>query len=375
MLRKISHGAGEFEEISATLNVGPVVALVGRTSITEDPRLVEATAAFARTLPDAKTLPLLTRGNVFGALDMGLAPTLLPGRASTSDGDAIARLEDAWGVVPDGEGKDTMAMLAALQDSDLRAVVLAGADPVRDCPDPELAARALDTADFVVAFDAFFTDSSVKADVILPAAVWGEVDGTVTNLEGRVQRVGRSTVPRGQSMSMANAIDGIARYMGSEMSSSDWKLINKEIAELAPAYVGLTDDFLTFEAGEEGAIVPLPDAAQPLGHIPVDVNVPVVTDRFTLHFAPSLYDDSVGVRHTDIFNTLATEASVRLNPRDASSLAVADGDIVAIAGIELPVTIDPLVIPRSAVLPHNHVATKDVPATASVRIETMRGAQ
>jgi predicted molibdopterin-dependent oxidoreductase YjgC len=306
---------------------------------------------------------------------MGLAPTLFPGRATTSDGDAIARFEDAWGVVPDGAGKDTMAMIAALADADLRAVILAGADPVRDCPDPELAARALDTAEFVVAFDAFVTDSSAKADVILPAAVWGEVDGTVTNIEGRVQRVGRSTAPRGRSMSLANAIDGIARHMGSEMSSSDWKLINKEIAELAPTYMGLTDDFLTFEAGDEGMVVPLPDASQPLGHIPVDVNVPVATDRFTLHFAPSLYDDSVVVRHTDIFSSLAAEASVRLNPRDASSLAVADGDVVTIAGIELPVTIDPLVVPRSAVLPHNHVATKDIPATSSVQIETMRGGQ
>jgi len=375
MLRKISHATDEFEAVGATLREGPVVALVGRTSITEDPRLAEAAAAFARTLPDARTLPLLTRGNVFGALDMGLAPTLLPGRTSTSDGDAIAKLEDAWGVVPDAAGKDTMSMLAALADADLRAVVLAGADPVRDCPDPELAARALDTAEFIVAFDAFVTDSSAKADVILPAAVWGEVEGTVTNLEGRVQRIGRSTVPRGQSMSMANTIDGIARYMGSEMGSSDWKLINKEIAALAPAYAGITDDFLTFEAGEEGVIVPLPDASQPLGHIPVDVNVPVVTDRFTLHLAPRLYDDSVLVRHTDIFSSLAADASVRLNPRDASSLAVTDGDLVVIAGVELPVTIDPLVTPRSAVLPRNHGATKDVPATGSVQIETMRGGQ
>jgi NADH-quinone oxidoreductase subunit G len=373
ILRKIVHGEGDYEAINATLNSGPVVALIGRSSITEDAQLAEATAAFARTLPDARTLPLLTRGNVFGALDMGLAPTLLPGRVSTSDDDSVARLEDAWGVVPQGAGKDTMSMLAALADADLRAVVLTGADPVRDCPDPELAARALETAEFVVAFDAFITDSSAMADVILPAAVWGEVDGTVTNLEGRVQRVGRSTTPRGQAMSMANAIDGIARYMGSEMNSSDWKLINKEIAEVAPAYAGMTLDYLTFEAGEEGAIVPLTDARQPLGHIPVDVNVPVVTDRFTLHFAPSLYDDSVAIRHTEIFSTLSPDASVRLNPRDASSLAVSNGDTVAIAGLELPVMVDSRVVPGSAVLPHNHAATRGVPATGAVAIEAIRG--
>jgi NADH-quinone oxidoreductase subunit G len=373
VLRKIAQGEGDFEAVSEALNTGPVVALVGRTSLTEDQRLVEAAAAFAGALPEARILPLLIRGNVFGALDMGLAPNLLPGRVSTGDSDAVAALEDAWGPLPEGQGKGTMDMLTSLQDGDIKAVVLAGSDPIRDCPDPELATRALDTAEFVVAFDAFVTDSSQMADVILPAAVWGEVDGTVTNLEGRVQRLSKSCPPRGSAMSIATALDGIARFMGSEINSTDWMLVNKEIASLAPAYAGMTADYLTFEAGDEGAIVPLPDVTQPLGHIPTDVKVPVVTDRFTLHFAPSLYDDSVIIRHAEIFSTLAPVSTARLHPRDASALAVADGDAVRVAGIELPVTVDARVIPGSVVLPFNQVATRGVPATPGVSIETARG--
>lgn len=372
MLRKIAHGEGEFAAVHDVLNDGPVVALLGRSSLAEDAHLVEATAAFAGTLPDSTVLPILTRANVFGALDMGLAPTLLPGRVSTSDHDATSMLEDAWGVVPESSGMDTMAMLSGLADTNLKALVLAGADPVRDCPDPGLAARALDTAEFVVAFDAFVTDSSAKADVILPAAVWGEVDGTVTNLEGRVQRVGRSTAPKGQSMSMANAIGSIARAMGADMNSSDWRAINEEIASVAPAYAGLSDDFLTFETEGDGVIIPLPDVRQPLVHIPVDVRVPVVTDRFTLHFASSLYDDSVLTRHSEILSALAPEPCVRLNPRDAASLTVGDGDAVTIAGITLPVAVDSSVVPGSAVVPHNHVATKGVPATGAIDIEPSR---
>jgi NADH-quinone oxidoreductase subunit G len=373
VLRKISQGEGAFAAVHETLSVGPVVALVGRTSIVEDEQLVEAIAAYARTLPDAKVLPLLTRSNVFGALDMGIAPTLLPGRASTTDADSVARLEDAWGPIPEGSGKDTMAMLTALVEGDLRAMLLVGSDPVRDCPDPQLAEQALDAADFVVSLDAFVTDSSAKADVILPAAVWGEIDGTVTNIEGRVQRMSKSVVPRGQAMSIANAIDGIARYMGAEMHSTDWSIVNKEIAEVAPAYAGLTSDYLTFEAGDDGAVVPLPDAKQPLGHVPVDTKVPVVTDRFTLHFAPSLYDDSVLVRHSGILSDLTRDASARLHPKDASSLAVADGEFVHVAGLELPVEIDAKVVPGSVVLPFNHVATRGVLASPAVSIEPMRG--
>ena len=42
ILRKIKAGDGDFADVRATLDKGPVVALVGRTSMAEDPRLAEA---------------------------------------------------------------------------------------------------------------------------------------------------------------------------------------------------------------------------------------------------------------------------------------------------------------------------------------------
>jgi NADH-quinone oxidoreductase subunit G len=371
ILRKLVRGDDAYQAVIGSLGDGPVVALVGRTSITEHPLLSEAVAAFALALPDARLMPLLTRANVFGALDMGLAPTLLPGRASTGDEGAVSALEDTWGPLPEVAGKGTMAMLEALVDNDLRAVMLVGADPIRECPDPGIAQRALNAAEFVVALDAFVTDSAAMADVILPIAVWGEVDGTVTNLEGRVQRLHRSTQPRARSMAVSSALDSIALAMGSDLGASDWQLINKEIAATAPAYAGMTADFLTFEAGYDGAIVPLPGATQPLGHIPVDVHVPVVTDRFTLHFAPSLYDAGALTRHSGTLRGLVDPVSVRMHPRDAAALAVTEGTRLSVGGHELPVMIDGDVPERSVVLPHNHEATKTIAATPAIRIETL----
>ena len=57
-----------------------VVVVLGRPSLAEDGALVaEAAAALAEAWPAARFLPALRRGNVMGALDMGLAPGLLPG--------------------------------------------------------------------------------------------------------------------------------------------------------------------------------------------------------------------------------------------------------------------------------------------------------
>jgi NADH-quinone oxidoreductase subunit G len=375
-LRKLAAGDDEFAEVADVLQTGPVVGLVGRSSVAEDPLLAEAAAAFARTLPGAKLLTLVRRGNVFGALDMGLAPTLLPGRVSTSDDEGARVFEDAWGMLPGHVGRSTMEMLEAAEAGDMKALLLIGADPVSDSPDPVLAQSALEQAEFVVAVDAFVTESSRHADIILPAAVWGEVDGSVTNLEGRVQRIRASVDPAGQARKLNGILNDIAHSMGIDLGVSVVEHISKEIANTAPAYAGVTLDYLEFEAGSEGIVVPLEGVSQPLGFIPVEVSVPVVTDKMTLHFAPALYDHGVWAQHAPSIGGLVRKPVARMHPRDASSLAVADGDFVLVAGqCELPVEIDAEVSVGSISVPFGVSATKGLAATAAVKVDPVRGAK
>ncbi|MEZ5174761.1 MAG: NADH-quinone oxidoreductase subunit NuoG [Acidimicrobiia bacterium] len=372
-VRKLSAGEGDLASVRAELDAGGVVTLFGRSSLCEDPRLAESVAAFARTLEGPGLLPLLGRANTFGALDMGLAPTLLPGRVSIRDGEHAAAMTDQWGLMPEGPGLDTMGMLRAVESGDVNVLLLFGSDPVRDCPDPDLARRALEMAEFVVAFDAFVTDSSRHADLILPAALWGEVDGTVTNLEGRVQAVRAALQPDGQAQSVLFALKDIATAMGADLAAYDVASITKEISAVAPAYRGITADHLTFETDGTGVVVPMEGAPQPLGYIPTDGAVPVVTDRYTLHFAPSLYDDGVTTRHSPSIAGLVPAVEARLHPSDASLLAVANGATVMVAGERVfPVRVDPSVAKGSIVLPFNQVATKGLAAMAAVSVKAIR---
>ena len=75
--------------------------------------------------------------------------------------------------------------------------VLLGADPVRDCPDADLGRLGVEGAAVVVALDTFLTDSAALADVVLPAAAFGEKAGSTTNLEGRVTEVAQRVTPVG----------------------------------------------------------------------------------------------------------------------------------------------------------------------------------
>lgn len=336
LLTELSAGEGRFAEAREALDNGPVVALVGRTGYTEDVRLAEAVAAFARTLPDASILPLARRSNVYGALDMGLAPTLLPGRATVS-GIGCANLEESWGPWPRNPGRSTSEALAAASEGAVKAILLVGADPVRDMPDGATAASGLTDAGFVVAIDQFLTDSSRLADVVLPAEGFAETDGTITNVEGRVQKVNAITPGPGQSRPDWSILDDIARRMGSDLGFVSAEAINKEIAHVAPAYEGVTWDLLEWDE-LDGVVVPHGEAGQPLQYVPADTPGATEKGDLVLHSARVMYDDGVLMRHGMSQHSLAPGAALHISADDANRFGLDSRAVLAAGGIE--VTLD-----------------------------------
>ncbi len=374
-LRRLVAGEGDAAAAREALAAGPVVAIVGRTGRSEDPRLAESVAAFARELPEARVMPLARRANVFGALDMGLAPTLLPGRVSVTSTEGRADLENVWGPLPEGVGKDATGILEGLRDGDLRALVLYGADPIRDHPDPALAVAALERAEFVVALDLFATDSAAEADVVLPVEAFSETEGTATNLEGRVQKVNRLLPGPGQTRQAWSVLDELARRMGAQLGATTSEALMKEIATVAPAYRGLSWDVLDWGEGREGVVVPTADGAQPLQYVPVDTGLRTSTGRFGLHSGPVLYDDGVRVRMSPSLAKLAPQPFVALHPGDAVSLAVSEGRLVRVGSpsgtIDVPVRIDATLAEGSAYIPANLLDTALLGSPATVTIEAV----
>ena len=374
ILRKLIAGEGPYAGARQALEEGPVVAIVGRTGLTEGPRLAEAVAAFARNLDEGTILPVARRGNVYGALDMGLAPTLLPGRVSASSAEGRAELEDAWGPLPEDAGRTCGGILRGLEDGTLRGLMMLGADPVRDHPDPALARRALEAADFVVSLDIFLSDSSQHADVVLPVEAFAEVEGTVTNLEGRVQKVNRKVAGPGQSRPTWSVLDDLARRMGGDLGAHSAEAMMKEIATVAPAYRGVTWDLLDWGAGREGVVLPVAEGDQPLRYLPVD---PGLRSRaaagLTLHLGRVLYDDGVLTRMSPSLARLMSEALVHMHPRDAKAAGVEAGQRVELTTdfgyAELEVALDESLARRTVYVPFNLPETSLLGASPAVTVE------
>lgn len=379
---------------------GDVVVVAGRPSLTESAGSVAEALVSLAGLPGARFLPALRRANVHGALDMGLAPGVLPGRTSLSAGKDWFAV--AWGRVPEAPGLDTAGMLAAAAEGRLRALVLIGADPLSDFPDRALAARALAAASFVVAIDLFVTPSARQADVVLAAAGWGERAGTTTNLEGRVSRLTQKVTAPGTSRPDWMIASELAWRLGGDLGFEALDDIWAEIERLAPAHAGLTVGMLRRPEYRDGIVVPLrgappravgvlPDEAlaateeeasvpAPIGatgEVPTGAGAarpPLLTlrpapaaaavppiDSYSLRLVAgrTLYDAGTLVQEAPSLAGLAPPVRLRANPYDLGRLGVTTGDRVRVTSPVRSMVVEVVAdagVPRgSAWLPFNPV--------------------
>ena len=182
-----------------------------------------------------------------GAAWAGLHPALLPGGRSVENDEDRAAFGEVWGIDPPSKrGRDARAILRSA--SGLGVLVMAGVDPATDFQERELAARALDDVPFVVALDLFLTESSRRADVVLPAAAVYERDGTLQNWEGRRQTVRMAVPPAGLAQSDFEILAQIAIETGAQFPETI-EALRKEMnalrvtpAAARPVAVGKTEN-------------------------------------------------------------------------------------------------------------------------------------
>ena len=412
-----------------------IVVVLGRPSLAESAaQLASAAAVLAEAWPGVRFLPALRRSNVLGALDMGLAPGVLPGRVSSDEG--AEWYGAAWGSLPHKRGMDTAAMLEAAVSAEIGTLVLLGADPLADFPDRRLATQALEAVPFLVAVDAIASPSSLLADVVLPAATSIERAGSTTNIEGRVSRLAQKVVPPGQARPDWIIAVELAGLLGADLGFGDVDGIWSEIERLAPSHHGCSLHALLGAAGADGIVVPLPSVAvsprrldridpmatpgitsvdeqgAPLyagavagvaapggdgpspkrpalmamgtGHFAAPTSPPPDGYAFRLVTRRSLYDHGTLLQAAASLSLLVPSQALRLRPKEIEQLGVRQGDDVRVRSLTgeliVPVVADDTLPSGVAVLPFG-VVPVDQPSAADlldasaivthVRVETL----
>jgi NADH-quinone oxidoreductase subunit G len=246
-----------------------------------------------------------------GALDVGARPDLLPGGRPVTDAAALRELGEAWGAeLPSEPGLDGPGILRAAADGQLGVLLLAGVDLIRDYGSRELAERALDNT-FVIAVDHALTDTTRRADVLLPGVVHAETEGTWTDWEGRVQGQGAAVEIGGAAQAIWELADQLAVALHVELGLATLDMVTAETAQFRARPAGLTAA-APLEAGADAVELAGPE------------------DGLALVSYPLLLDAASMLARADDLASATSPAFVELHPDDAERLGLKDGAAVEV---------------------------------------------
>jgi predicted molibdopterin-dependent oxidoreductase YjgC len=218
--------------------------------------------------------------------------------------------------------------------------------------------QALSNLDFLVVQDGYHpTPTTELADLVLPAAIWGEKEGTFTNSERRVSKVNKAVEPPAEARSDFDIFLAVAEKLGCreelypgwanvEDAFNEWRRISR--GRLCD-YSGITYELLAAEAGVQW---PFPEGArststsrlyadgkfstadgrarlicaewkpfpeQPNPEFPMILN----TGRTVEH-----WHTGTKTRNVPVLQWLSPTAWVEMNPRDAGGMGLRSHDRV-----------------------------------------------
>lgn len=287
------------------------------------------------------------------------ATASLPGYRNWDSPADRAEMAALWGVpadrLPTARGRAYPDIIEGIEVGEIRALWVVATNPPVSFPNRRRLEEALDRLDLLVVQDGYETPTTVRADVVLAAAVWGEKDGTFTNSERRASRVRRAVAPPGSARSDFDIVLALADTMGLSSLFSGWSGPQDAFDEWRRVSKGRLCDYsaMTWDTIEaQGGIQwPCPDGSgterlyggrvfpsesgrarlfavepEPIADAP-DRDFPYLlnTGRTVEHWHTRTKTGRV-----PILNRLSPSAWVELNPSDAARLGVASGDRVTV---------------------------------------------
>jgi anaerobic selenocysteine-containing dehydrogenase len=316
--------------------------------------------------PGAAPLSITGQCNAMGTREAGFTASM-PGYRAFDDPAARVELAGLLGVgeerLPTERGRAYPDIVNAVMSGTVRGLWIIATNPVVSFPNREVLEQALGRLDLLVVQDGFENPTAALADVVLPAAIWGEKDGTFTNSERRVSRVRAAVAPPGEARSDFDIVLGLAERWGCrDQLFAGWREPQDAFEEWRRVSAGRPCDYggITWERVEAAGGVQWPCPAdddelapggtprlytdgryhRPGGRPAVRAVEPEpIRDRPRRDY-PLLLNTGRTVEHwhtrtktgrVPILEALAPDAWIDLNPADASSLGVRSGALVRVS--------------------------------------------
>ena len=327
----------------------------------------------------AAPLSITGQCNAMGTREAGFASSM-PGYRKFENAADREELAALWNVsvdrIPTARGLAYPDIIEAALDRRIRALWIIATNPIVSFPNLHALQQAFENLDFLVVQDGYQpTPTSEYAHLMLPAAMWGEKEGTYTNTERRVSKVNRAVAPPGEARPdfdiflelatvlgvrdeifpgwtrPADAFDEWKRVSAGRLcdySGLSYKLIEQHCGVQWPFPIGDSEPAAPrrlYASGEfqtddgRARLIPVtwePFPEQPSERFPFVLN----TGRTVEHWHTRTKTGKV-----PILERLSPQAWVEMNPRDARTLRLKPQDRVDVVsprgrvrGIELRVT-------------------------------------
>ncbi len=336
--------------------------------------------------PGMGVFPISGQANGVGVQDVGAQATQLAAGMSFTP-ESIERVARFWNAprMATAPGVTALGLTEALEGGQIKALWILGSNPVASLPHADRVRCALQTCPLVIVSDCReHTDTTAMAHVLLPAADWGEKDGTQTSAERRLLRQ-RALLPaagearpdwwivcdvaRRLGFAEAFAYDSPAAIFREHATLSTFENAGKRVFDLG-ALAGL--DEVAYDAlpplpwpvtaqAPEGTPRLFTDRrfATPSGRARLQPVHPEPAPAPRAHDTPFLLnngrlrDQWLGMGRTGQAPRLLAHTDtpfVALQPRDARSLGLREGDLVELFArdedgqrhaLPLPVRLDP----------------------------------
>jgi assimilatory nitrate reductase catalytic subunit len=151
-----------------------------------------------------------------GGREHGQRCDQLPSGRSIENPDHRRVVAERWGVdeadLP-GKGRTYVELLADARAGTVAGMLLLSTNPMVSAPDLDHTAAALGALDHLVVIDPFLSETAARAHVVLPGTTFGEIEGTITSLEGRVLRCDQA-VPPAAGRSEIDVLRNLANRLG-----------------------------------------------------------------------------------------------------------------------------------------------------------------
>ena len=339
----------------------------GAATVTAINNLALITGNIGRT--GAAPFSITGQCNAMGTREAGFTSSL-PGYRKFDNPDDREALAALWGLdvryIPKARGLAYPDIIEAAVTGKIKALWFIATNPAVSFPNYSVLEQALRSVEFLVVQDGFHpTPTSDFADLVLPAAIWGEKEGTYTNSERRVSKANRIVAAPGEARADFDIFLDLAERMGvRDVLYPGWSTTQDAFREWQRVSAGRMCDYSQFTWDEIEAAGGMQWGGERLYS---DGVFPTADGRAKLHLVPcepfleqpnKEYDFILNTGRTvehwhtrtktaqvDMLNKMVPNAWLEMNPIDARRLKLSSHDRVTlvsrrskVANLELRIT-------------------------------------